>query len=67
MPAGCNGLVNVVDLDDVALQIGRDRNRLALEVFRDCTDAGVWPGYSSGITRVSLPPWAQRAHYTEES
>jgi len=53
-------LVSVVELDEAAVQLGRERNRLALERFRDCTESGVWPGYISDaeFARVSLPKWA---------
>jgi hypothetical protein len=57
-------LVNVVQLDDEAMEAGRERMRLACEIFRDCTQAGYWPGYSD-LSRdpavISLPPWATRA------
>jgi hypothetical protein len=57
-------LINVVQLDDEALETGRGRLRLACEMFRDCTQAGVWPGYSD-LSRdpdvISLPPWAARS------
>lgn len=53
-------LVTVAELDDDAIQAGRDRNRHACEVWRDCTAAGVWPGYSYDIELISLPPWAAR-------
>ena len=53
-------LVSVVQLDDEAREAGRAVNRLALEVFRDCREAGIWPGYSQEIELVSLPPWALR-------
>jgi hypothetical protein len=55
-------LVTVVELDDTAMRIGRERNRLAREIFRDCTEAGVWPAYSNDIERISLPVYAQRRH-----
>jgi hypothetical protein len=54
-------LVNVIGLEDGAIEAGRDRMRTAAEIFRDCTAAGYWPGYSDNdITYISLPPWAQR-------
>lgn len=58
-------LTTVVELDDDAIALGRARNRAALERFRDCTEAGVWPGYvaDTEIARVSLPRWA---HYETE-
>jgi len=33
---------------------------LAMEIWRDCTQAGVWPGYSQDIELITLPPWAAR-------
>jgi hypothetical protein len=52
-------LVEVYDLDDAAIQRGRDLNRQALERFRDCTESGIWPGYTGRqFTTLSLPKWA---------
>lgn len=53
-------LVSVVELDNDALEWGRARNRLALQMFRDCTEAGTWPGYLADDlwATVSLPRWA---------
>jgi hypothetical protein len=53
-------LVTVVQLDDEARAVGRERNRIAIERFRDCTEAGHWPGYSEDIEQIALPPWAAR-------
>jgi hypothetical protein len=53
-------LVNVCELDFPAGQAGHALNRRAMEVYRDCTEAGVWPGYGTGIELISLPPWATR-------
>jgi PDDEXK-like domain of unknown function (DUF3799) len=53
-------LVTIAELDDEALETGRGRLRLACEMFRDCTQAGYWPGYSQDIELISLPPWAAR-------
>jgi hypothetical protein len=58
-------LVNVVGLDDKAIAAGRERMQAACEIWRDCTETGVWPGYEAhaedDITYISLPPWAERA------
>jgi hypothetical protein len=53
-------LVTTFDLDADALQVGAERNRLALEIFRDCTETGLWPGYTNDVVQISLPPWARR-------
>lgn len=55
-------LVTVVEWDQPALRIGYERMRLALEIFRDCSESGVWPGYSDDIETISLPSWVVRAH-----
>jgi hypothetical protein len=52
-------IVTVVEMDAEARRIGAARNRRALEVFAECTETGVWPGYSDGeIAYLSLPTWA---------
>lgn len=53
-------LVSVVDLDADALRLGREKNREALERFRDCRDSGIWPGYQADgcFTTISLPRYA---------
>lgn len=56
-------LVAVYGLDDLAMEAGRARNRQAIERYRDCKEAGIWPGYGDDIEYISLPPWALR---TEE-
>ncbi|WP_433731125.1 PD-(D/E)XK nuclease-like domain-containing protein [Actinoplanes sp. CA-051413] len=56
-------LVTVVDLHEEDLQIGRERNRLAREIYRDCTEANIWPAYSNDIVRISLPAYARRRHH----
>lgn len=58
-------LIKVVELDEVALSIGRDRMELALEIFRDCTESGLWPGYGDDIELISLPAYEVRRHYNE--
>ena len=51
-------VVTVVEMDAEARRIGAARNRRALEVFAECTETGVWPGYSDEIAYLSLPAWA---------
>lgn len=58
-------LVTVVELDDDWRRIGHDKMRRALEIFRDCTEADVWPGYSDDIETISPPTWYVRAHDME--
>jgi hypothetical protein len=54
-------LVNVVQLDDEAMRIGRALNRRALAVYADCAASGHWPGYS-GVDTATLPGWYVYKH-----
>lgn len=58
-------LVHVIELDAVALRIGRELNRRAIEVYALCTAAGTWPGYSTDIDLIALPGWAEHRHSEE--
>jgi hypothetical protein len=40
-------------------QVGRQRNRNAIERYRDCRESGIWPGHTDDIEYISLPPWAR--------
>jgi hypothetical protein len=62
-------LITIAELDADAVRLGRELNRLAIEVYRDCVQTGIWPGYEAealragrraGIEHISLPPWAFR-------
>jgi hypothetical protein len=54
-------LVSVVQLDDDALTTGRAAIRRAMEIYRDCAEAGIWPGWpDDDIPLIGLPPWANR-------
>lgn len=54
-------LITVCELDHLAERAGRARNATAIERYRDCTESGIWPGYSGhpgDIELISLPAWA---------
>lgn len=54
-------LVTPFEYDPPSKAIGRAKNEAAMEIFRDCTDSGVWPTWSAGeIVSLSLPGWADR-------
>jgi len=53
-------LVTVCELDFAASQAAHALNRRAMEVYRDCTEAGIWPGYTDDVALLSLPAWALR-------
>lgn len=52
-------LVTVVQLNQDATDIGRARNRQAIEIYAECDATGHWPGYASDIVHTSLPAWAE--------
>jgi hypothetical protein len=56
-------LVHVVELDGELLMMGAERNERALQLYVDCRERGVWPGYNDrGISTVSAPRWAWYEH-----
>lgn len=55
-------LVTVVELDAQAVTVGRAKNAAAMEIYRDCLAADIWPGYSNDIELISLPAWADREY-----
>ena len=58
-------LVNVLELDAVAVNIGRERNRRAIDIYRRCRDSDEWPGYGPDVEPVSLPRWYELRHEDE--
>jgi hypothetical protein len=59
-------LVTVVELDRETQEIGRTRNRKALDLYRTCMASGQWPGYADDVVPVGLPPWAVYQHADAE-
>lgn len=60
-------LVHVVEPAPDDLMRGEDKNRRALQLFADCTERDVWPGYNdTGITTVTAPAWAARQFELEQ-
>jgi len=51
-------LVHVTQLTERAIAWGDRQVSQALEIYRDCTAAGEWPGYPTDeITDIDLPAW----------
>lgn len=55
-------LVGVYELRHADREMGRERNVLARQVWRDCTQAGVWPAYSDDVQFLDLPRWVTYQH-----
>jgi hypothetical protein len=53
-------LVHVTQLTERAMTWGDRQVSQALEIFRDCTASGLWPGYPlDEITDIDLPGWVR--------
>ncbi len=59
-------LVRVVQPDVIAVKIGHDLNRRALQLYAACTAAGDWPGYPPDIEPVTLPAWVENTYFWDE-
>lgn len=51
-------LTTFYEPDDTALAEGYARVREGIERYRDCTESGIWPGYTTDVVRLSLPRYA---------
>lgn len=59
-------LVTVVQLAESSLKYGGRRNRQALEMYKQCTASGMWPGYSDmHVPILELPAWAEKKEESE--
>jgi hypothetical protein len=56
-------LVNHAQLTPADLRTGREWNAAACERYRDCTEAGIWPGYPDEVQTIHLPPWVARGEF----
>lgn len=53
-------VVTLAELDDDFRELGRRKNRLALDLFAKCRANDEWPGYVTGIHEAKPPRWALR-------
>lgn len=58
-------LVSVVELHPADVEIGARLNRRAVELFAECSESGVWPGYPDDVVMRELPAWYRREHESE--
>lgn len=55
--------VAVYRLHPDALRKGRADAQRAMEIYRDCTEAGMWPGYDPEPQVLDLPYWSYKETY----
>jgi hypothetical protein len=58
-------LVTVAQPDPTALRVGRDLNRQAIDVYRECVASGRWPGYADDVVLARLPGWVENIYARE--
>lgn len=58
-------LVNVIRLDSMWPVMAKDRNHRAREIYKRCTETGIWPGYGTDIEVAMSPSWLQTDHERE--
>ncbi|NKU63862.1 recE [Rhodococcus hoagii] len=51
-------LVSVCQLDEDAVELGRRRNREAIDLYAQCLETNTWPGFGYEVHQISLPTWA---------
>lgn len=58
-------LVNVVQLNHLALEAGAHYARQARLIYADCKAKDEWPGYGHEIELIELPAYAQNSYFRE--
>ena len=51
---------SIIELDERALELGREQWHNNLRIYAECKATNMWPGYGSNIETVSLPSWVFR-------
>lgn len=52
--------LNVVEITEGVLSLGRKRLDIAVDIWRHCITADRWPGYPAEIVRPEMPGWAEQ-------
>jgi hypothetical protein len=55
-------LVNVIELDDAFLTVGRNLMHNGLRLFAECRRTGQWPGFGDEIDLASPPTWFSKMY-----
>lgn len=59
-------LITIAQPTQGAMEIARTRNAKARDIYRQCTETGVWPGYGDEVIPLALPAWAEYQHADAE-
>ncbi len=58
-------LINVFQVSPGWLLMAEDRNTRARQIFKQCTETGIWPGYGTEVEMVFPPRWLETEHEQE--
>lgn len=58
-------LITVFEVEAMSMQIARDLNRDALDLYQQCTATDQWPAYNTSIAHISVPPWVEIQYLRE--
>lgn len=50
--------VSVCQLDEESVELGRRRNRKAIDLYAECVATNRWPDWDRDVYPISLPKWA---------
>lgn len=50
-------LCTAYQIDSLLIDLGREANRRAIDIFDECLKTGIWPGYVDGIAPFDAPEW----------
>lgn len=50
-------LVNVIEMPWLDVEVGRQLNRKAIDIYAECVATNTWPGYGDGIKTAHMPGW----------
>lgn len=50
--------VSVLQLDEESVELGRRRNRKAIDLYAECVANNRWPDWDRDVYPISLPKWA---------
>lgn len=53
--------LSVLELSPADLALADDQVEYAIDVFSDCLQSGVWPGYSKRVQRITSPAYIEAA------
>lgn len=58
--------LNVVEIGEAALTLGRKQLQIAVDRWRECMRVGLWPGYPLDIITPEVPGWHESAVLARE-